>query len=134
MRDEHEPADSIDLEESHGLLDDDVDAKDGHAYVRKTQWRLWLWRFSKFAGVAFVALAIACAFILVKKVPGSSFSSDDGVSDLESRGQLAIPLHPSRHSTRKPTTLEFHWNITTKLASPDGVEKKVYLVNGMSAL
>ena len=44
--------------------------------------------------------------------------------------QLAIPLHPSEHSTRDPTTLTFDWHITLGTRAPDGVEKQVYLVNG----
>ncbi|RFU81929.1 ferro-o2-oxidoreductase [Trichoderma arundinaceum] len=43
--------------------------------------------------------------------------------------QLAIPLHPTEHSTRDPTTLTFEWHVTLGTKAPDGVEKQVYLVN-----
>lgn len=45
--------------------------------------------------------------------------------------QLAIPLHPTEHSTRDPTTLTFEWHVTRGTRAPDGVEKLVYLVNGV---
>lgn len=44
--------------------------------------------------------------------------------------QLAIPLHPTEHSTRDPTTLTFDWHVTLGVRAPDGVEKQVYLING----
>jgi hypothetical protein len=44
--------------------------------------------------------------------------------------QLAIPLHPTEHSTRDPTTLTFDWHVTLGTKAPDGVEKEVYLING----
>ncbi|PTB73372.1 multicopper oxidase [Trichoderma longibrachiatum ATCC 18648] len=44
--------------------------------------------------------------------------------------QLAIPLHPTEHSTRDPTTLTFDWHVTLGRRAPDGVEKEVYLING----
>ncbi|KAL7948812.1 multicopper oxidase [Trichoderma barbatum] len=44
--------------------------------------------------------------------------------------QLAIPLHPTEHSTRDPTTLTFDWHVTLGTRAPDGVEKQVYLING----
>lgn len=45
--------------------------------------------------------------------------------------QLAIALRPEQHAARKAATLTFSWNITLGTRSPDGVEKQVYLVNGM---
>jgi hypothetical protein len=45
--------------------------------------------------------------------------------------QLAIPLHPVEHSTRDPTTLTFEWHVTLGTRAPDGVEKQVYLINGV---
>jgi hypothetical protein len=47
--------------------------------------------------------------------------------------QLAIPLYPEKHVSRGATTLELHWNVTLGTMAPDGVEKQVYLVNGMLA-
>ncbi len=46
--------------------------------------------------------------------------------------QVAIPLHPQKHSNRDAKMLRFDWTVTTGTRSPDGVEKQVYLVNGKS--
>lgn len=46
--------------------------------------------------------------------------------------QLAIPLHPDEHAKRDAKTLEFFWNVTVGSMAPDGVQKQVYLVNGLS--
>jgi hypothetical protein len=100
MRDELNPANSIDLDGTERLLGDGVDAQDGRACLRNTQRRDWLWRLIKFAGVVLIALAITLAFIqLNKKPPGSKSSSGDGAPGIEPRGQLTIPLHPSHHAT-----------------------------------
>ncbi len=48
--------------------------------------------------------------------------------------QLAISLHPEAHTLREKTTLSFEWNVTRGMRSPDGVEKLVYLINGLSNL
>ena len=39
-------------------------------------------------------------------------------------------LHPQDHSFREPTVIHYHWVITSGSRSPDGVEKRVYLING----
>ncbi|KAM3430332.1 hypothetical protein MY4824_007744 [Beauveria thailandica] len=46
------------------------------------------------------------------------------------REQVAIPLHPQLHMNRDVETLHLDWVITTGIRSPDGVQKRVYLVNG----
>ncbi|OAA53334.1 ferro-O2-oxidoreductase [Cordyceps fumosorosea ARSEF 2679] len=46
------------------------------------------------------------------------------------RDEVAIPLHPQLHNNRDAKTLHFDWTVTSGLRSPDGVEKRVYLVNG----
>ncbi|KAM6511313.1 hypothetical protein FALCPG4_016315 [Fusarium falciforme] len=45
------------------------------------------------------------------------------------KGHPGIRLHPEEHASRPPTTLAFNWTISAGLRSPDGVEKRVYLVN-----
>jgi hypothetical protein len=45
--------------------------------------------------------------------------------------QLAIELHPSQHATRPATTIVLNWTISVGTRAPDGVQKRVYLVNGM---
>lgn len=45
--------------------------------------------------------------------------------------ETGFVLNPKDHNTRKPKTLRMTWNITRELREPDGVEKPVYLINGM---
>ncbi|KAF5591171.1 L-ascorbate oxidase [Fusarium subglutinans] len=47
----------------------------------------------------------------------------------DATGYLGYRLHPEDHARRPPTTLTLNWTITTGTRSPDGVEKRVYLVN-----
>lgn len=43
---------------------------------------------------------------------------------------LALVLHPEDHVYRQPETIRYVWNITSGFRSPDGVKKRVYLING----
>jgi hypothetical protein len=43
---------------------------------------------------------------------------------------LAISLNPQDHVHRQPKTIHHLWNITSDLRTPDGVAKRVYLING----
>lgn len=47
-----------------------------------------------------------------------------------SDGPLGILLHPDDHVSRRPKRLTHYWNITSEYRAPDGVLKKVYLING----
>ncbi|KAG6006943.1 hypothetical protein E4U21_006562 [Claviceps maximensis] len=40
-------------------------------------------------------------------------------------------LHPEQHIFRRPRTITLNWNITRGERRPDGVLKKVYLINGL---
>jgi hypothetical protein len=71
-----------------------------------------------------LALSLASIVVLV-------FAIDRHTRDSFDESQLAIPLHPVEHSTRDPTTLTFDWHVTLGTRAPDGVEKQVYLVNGV---
>ncbi|QPC62885.1 hypothetical protein HYE67_005116 [Fusarium culmorum] len=42
---------------------------------------------------------------------------------------LGYRLHAQEHTSRPPKTLVYNWNITAGIRSPDGVEKRVYLIN-----
>jgi FtsP/CotA-like multicopper oxidase with cupredoxin domain len=59
----------------------------------------------------------------------SSFDHN-GDDNSTSSQMLGIELHPGDHLFRQPTTITHHWTITSDICSPDGVKKKVYLVNG----
>lgn len=45
--------------------------------------------------------------------------------------ETGFVLNPKDHNTREPQTLRMTWNVTRELREPDGVEKQVYLINGM---
>lgn len=76
-------------------------------------------------GFVFVALLLTLPFLgYMRHVKVSSETSSPAK-------QLAIPLHPELHVSRGAKKLEFHWNVTLGTMAPDGVEKQVYLVNGL---
>ncbi|KAG5793776.1 hypothetical protein H9Q69_007169 [Fusarium xylarioides] len=79
----------------------------------------WRW----IAALIVVALLSAIGVVVALHGLSSSPPSDDAT------GQLGYRLHPEDHATRPPTTQYFNWTITTDTRSPDGVEKRVYLVN-----
>ncbi|KEF56330.1 uncharacterized protein A1O9_07911 [Exophiala aquamarina CBS 119918] len=45
-------------------------------------------------------------------------------------GMLGIPCHPGEHIHRKATTLNYNFTVSAAFERPDGVKKRVYLVNG----
>lgn len=82
----------------------------------------WTW-----LGLVLVTVLLAMPLLAYVRRGGeaSPASGPDGQ-------QLAIALHPEEHVWRDAKTLHFHWNVTLGTMSPDGVEKQVYLVNGLS--
>ena len=47
---------------------------------------------------------------------------------------IQIALHPEDHVHRPPTRIELHWSVSTGFRAPDGVRKRVYLINGKALL
>ena len=124
---------SLDWHESRGLLDGNVDIKDKNAFFRNAWRRLprTLQCIIVISGVVFLLTILTYLFrLFTNRALISQYDFNHDSLDNESRGQIAIPLHPERHITRTSSTLEFRWNITKGLRSPDGVQKAVYLVNG----
>lgn len=77
--------------------------------------------------LAFLALLYLSYYALSESFPNHPSSNlDSGSSD----GTLAILLHPEDHVYRRPTQQTHYWNVTSKYRSPDGVLKKIYLING----
>ncbi|KIL85384.1 hypothetical protein FAVG1_11340 [Fusarium avenaceum] len=75
----------------------------------------------------------ALIVVLLLSVFGAIITSFGAREQFSENGQdtpLAYRLHAQEHTSRPPTTLIFSWNITAGLRSPDGVEKRVYLING----
>lgn len=83
---------------------------------------------SRFTVLRIVGLLIALS---LASVVALIFAIDRHTRNLIDESQLSIPLHPVEHSTRDPTTLTFEWHVTQGTRTPDGVEKQVYLVNGV---
>ncbi|KAF5720936.1 putative multicopper oxidase [Fusarium globosum] len=79
----------------------------------------WRW----IAALIVVALLSAIGIVVALYGPSSSPPGDD------TTGHLGYRLHPGDHATRPPTTQYFNWTIAAGTRSPDGVEKRVYLVN-----
>jgi hypothetical protein len=54
-----------------------------------------------------------------------------GFASLRSQpSDLAYTLSPQEHVYRAPKTIHHVWKITTGFRAPDGVRKRVYLING----
>ena len=92
------------------------------SFWRRMTWRRWI------AVVIFFTLSVLLAGPLVGLRPQLLLVSHDGL--VGGQEQVGISLHPNAHRSRPPKTLHFDWTITTGIRRPDGVKKKVYLVNG----
>lgn len=77
------------------------------------------------------ALLVACPIFIFTLVWTRSVLDRHVNTGAKESSQLAILLHPELHINREPTTLRFDWNISTGFLEPDGVRKRIYLVNGM---
>jgi hypothetical protein len=51
--------------------------------------------------------------------------------DLSATNRPRIELHPEDHVYRQPVTHHLDWRITSGQRRPDGVLKKIYLINGV---
>jgi hypothetical protein len=73
-----------------------------------------------------------CVAIYLKLISQSLLSSYSGVegSSAYQPPNLALVLNPDEHVYRGPKTIHYVWNITSDLRAPDGVTKKIYLING----
>jgi hypothetical protein len=47
---------------------------------------------------------------------------------------LGIVLHPELHRPRNASIITLHWTITSDFRAPDGVKKRVFLINGIILL
>lgn len=50
--------------------------------------------------------------------------------DPEGIPSLGIVLHPEEHRSRNASIVTLHWTITSDFRAPDGVKKRVFLING----
>ncbi|KAF2499368.1 hypothetical protein BU16DRAFT_614808 [Lophium mytilinum] len=52
-------------------------------------------------------------------------------TSLEHRRPLDLVLNPQAHQSRSPKIKYHNWTVTSEIRRPDGVAKKVYLINGL---
>jgi hypothetical protein len=55
----------------------------------------------------------------------------DSVMVARPERDLKFELHPEDHVSRDPGIRHFSWNITKATIAPNGVQKDVFLINGM---
>jgi hypothetical protein len=96
----------------------------------------------RWSQVSVFAFALSLVLFAIYATRSQSRELRSGVSDfltapssgLAVEPPLGIFLHPEDHRSRDPVTLRLHWTITSGFRAPDGVKKKVYLINGNSVL
>ena len=78
-----------------------------------------------------IASLILLAVLLVCMLAGIVHSNHALVAYTAQTDQLAIALDSKQHATRPAMTVVFNWTVSAGTRAPDGVQKRVYLVNGM---
>lgn len=118
------------LEEDKGEHDEFDDRREKGTSVESRTFR-WLRLFGWiFTGCFLVTiLSISSLKFLDHRQAYSSQANGHVTQDDIGKDMLGIRLHPEAHQSRLPTTITYHWNITSGYRSPDGVRKLVYLIN-----
>ena len=82
---------------------------------------------------AWVSVALVLLFVsalsLLSDPSAQLFASVRDLSQGPEHG-FGILLHPEEHIYRSADIVEHWWSISTGFRSPDGVRKRVYLING----
>ncbi|KAJ3459208.1 hypothetical protein MRS44_015281 [Fusarium solani] len=118
-------------EEHDGLLDE-FELQDEDPKTRPNSSHRTVRRCARFAQRRIWCLVTVAATIALLCTFGAAFSSigaPKAPKGPKKGGHLGIWLHPEEHASRASTTLTFNWTISAGLRSPDGVEKRAYLVN-----
>ena len=84
------------------------------------------------AGIAIILSALLLLSLL--KTQTRFIFNADSAGSLKLKAGIHIPLHPEEHIHRPPTEIELRWSVTTGFRAPDGVKKRVYLINGKVVL
>lgn len=107
------------------------------------------WGLCVASGIAILALLGASYFIYLRwdsllpqrsKPPPNhpalptSYLSDGSVIEVTNpdRGGLEVLLDPKAHRKREAGVRKYRWVVDQIIVAPDGVEKKVFSINGMS--
>ncbi|KAF1983374.1 multicopper oxidase [Aulographum hederae CBS 113979] len=122
------------------LQDDDVESNEKQSFEgdgfqeqqvkRSTVRRLPLW-------ISVIGLITFCAvlglyfsqLVFFPELLFSGNSESSGKTEQASRGQLNISLHPELHTDRPAKAIHHQWRVSSEILSPDGVSKRIYLVN-----
>ncbi|EFW13632.1 hypothetical protein CPSG_09846 [Coccidioides posadasii str. Silveira] len=76
-----------------------------------------------------IILCLAAVLVFLRLL-GLSRPPAVAVEHAQSHGRSQrFELHPERHIYRAPATLSLHWTVTSDYRRPDGVKKRLYLVN-----
>lgn len=67
-------------------------------------------------------------FLVPLILPGRHHQNIQKEEDITARPR--IELHPEDHVYRAPTTQYLDWRVTSESRRPDGVLKRIYLING----
>lgn len=78
-------------------------------------------------GLAFIILA---SVKLIAYYPTLWYGQNVFKENIIQQKTAGIYLHPEDHAYRASKTITYNWTITSGIISPDGVQKRVYLVNG----
>ncbi|KAM0490723.1 hypothetical protein ACHAP8_011268 [Fusarium lateritium] len=120
-------------EEAHALLDEhELRSEDTSARDRRALSSAYTASFShRFKRSCAVRRVVALIMVLLLSIFGVTiYGAQEQVSETGQDTPLGYRLHAQEHTSRPPKTLVYSWNITAGIRSPDGVEKRVYLING----
>jgi FtsP/CotA-like multicopper oxidase with cupredoxin domain len=131
----------LSIEPSTEIVNDNDDKPDGQDQPSASQEKGPVYEFPFFVWIhagkllwITAGLIFCFAWVTFLKQHGFSFSyiTHDGPDGaLHHEASFGIPLHPDEHVYREPATLEYNWSVTRNFRAPDGVKKRVYLINGV---
>lgn len=128
--------DAHDLRVSIGNSIREEPYKQKQNHNNSTKWKGTLLCTGTLMTVTFTIFFIICLTLYTSSTtrktaslqPLDSISAGDSPIGTPSR-DLRFSLHPEVHVSRAAGVRSFSWEITKKTASPDGVQKKVFLIN-----
>ncbi|EKV10543.1 hypothetical protein PDIG_55980 [Penicillium digitatum PHI26] len=78
--------------------------------------------------IALIYLLRSSTFLVPLVLPGQHHQTLQENEAMTVRPR--IELHPQDHVYRAPVTQYLYWRVTSEFRRPDGVLKRVYLING----